>query len=240
MTQSIPQWKYINGVVNLIYLAEINLLLSKKIYDYINNKIIISTSNFFLLTANNAFFESVNILHTLLCPITKQELTIQPLLKDIIDSEKGYVSKIAEEKVSMYLKKLKQDYPNQNYLDYTFLSKGDSRPIGDIIAEIGKKKRIEDGMADLEKMKEAFEKSDFHKIRHQNSAHKNKHLLSPAGTVNLFINKKFLDELSIIVKDLKICSNFWFKRSLDNPFQNVLDSLEKIAVQLQSKVESSN
>lgn len=230
-----PEWKSVPDVMDLIYLAEINFLVCKQIYTDVLGEAIKKWpkgvkqkpgQDFLLLTANNAFFESISIIHTLVCSTKKEEVQIKPLLEAVIERDKKAASEIADTHVNKFAVQLEKDYPNPNYLDYTFLTRGDARPVGDIIADIRKKKRVDSGLNDLNALKEKFEKYNFHKIRHQSAAHKNKLLDSPAGAANLFIQEDLIKKLGEIVKELKIDANFWLDYELRNPYSHILSSLE--------------
>jgi len=93
--------------------------------------------------------------------------------------------------------------------------------ISDILADIRKKKR-QSGLANLEVLKTEFKNKNFHKIRHQSVAHKNKLLKEPAGSVDLYLNNKVISGLGEIIKKLCIQSYFWFDYELWNP--NILIS----------------
>ncbi len=234
-----PEWKNVPDAMDLIYLAEINFLVCEKIYIDVLGDAIKKWpegvqqkpgQDFLLLVANNAFFESISIIYTLICSTKKEEVRIKPLLETIVEKDKKIANEMTDNIVSRFSKQLNKDYPNPNYLDYSFLTLRDSRLIGDILADIRKKKRVSSGLKDLKVLRDKFEKCSFHKIRHQSAAHKNKLLDSPAGAAHLFIQENLVKKLGEIVKTLKINSYFWFDYQLGNPYSHILSSLEDIAM----------
>ena len=65
--------KNIKDVMRLIYLADINFLICKKIYDYLDPQNRKENYDFLLLSANNAFMESIGIIHTLIASTKKKK-----------------------------------------------------------------------------------------------------------------------------------------------------------------------
>ncbi len=226
--KNIPMWKYTHEIQKLVHLADINFLVCKEIYHFLP-KDRIKANKFLLLSANNAFNEAVSILHTLLCSTKEEELTIKPLLKEIIEKEKSSSlnSLIVDKKLKQFIDKITKDYPLSNYFTYDFLFHGDNRLIGDILSELRKKKR-QSGLEDLNILKTEFESKNFHKIRHQSTAHKNKLLKDPSGSIDLYLKYAVIDELGKIVKNLRIQSYFWFDYQLQNPFFSTTNDLEAI------------
>ena len=94
-----PDWKILPNTMGLVYLAELNFMIIEKIYhelDHDNKK---HPAYYFLaFSASNSFFESVNILYTLLCSTKKEELRIKPLLLDSLKGKDGRVLKESIEK----------------------------------------------------------------------------------------------------------------------------------------------
>lgn len=219
---TIPTWKYLSEVQKLIYLADINFLVCEKIYESLPTDRI-KANKFLLLSANNAFNEAIEILHTLLCSNKKEELTIKPLLEEIINKEKSISVSMEDKKIDEFVKKISEDYPCPDYSIYTFLSDNDERLIGDILSDICKKKR-QLGLKELEEIKKEFEQNNFHKIRHQSAAHKNKHLSDPAGATDLYLKDDYIKNLGTVIKKLRISSYFWFDYELRNPnYQTICD-----------------
>ncbi|OGY48056.1 MAG: hypothetical protein A2663_03220 [Candidatus Buchananbacteria bacterium RIFCSPHIGHO2_01_FULL_46_12] len=208
----------------LIYLADTNFLVCKKIYESLPSDGI-KANKFLLLSANNAFNEAIGILHTLLCSTKKEELLIKSLLEKIIEKEKSDSIFINDEKISQFFQKISDDYPYPDYSSYTFLSIADGRLIGDILADIRKKKR-QSGLTNLDEIKTEFEKENFYKIRHQSVAHKNKQLNDPAGATDLYLKDDYIEKLGVIVKKLRLCSYFWFDYELRNPNDKIICDLE--------------
>lgn len=229
---NVPTWKYLSEVQKLIYLVDINFLVCKKIYESLPTDRI-KANRFLLLSANNSFHDAIENLHTLLCSNKKEELIIKPLLEEIIEKEKSVNVSVEGRKIDEFVQRVFQDYPNPDYLSYTFLLDKDDRIIGDILADARKKKR-RTGLKDLGKIKQEFEQNDFHKIRHQSVAHKNKFLNDPSGSVDLYLKDGYIEKLEIIVKKLRINSYFWFDYELENPYYQVVHDLDlcnaKIAV----------
>ena len=225
--ENVPTWKYLSEVQKLIYLADTNFLVCKKIYETLP-KDRIKANKFLLLSANNAFNEAIEILHTLLYSTKKEELTIKPLLGEIINKEKSTTFSIEDNKVNQFFKKIVEDYPYLDYYSYTFLSINDNRLIGDILADMRKKKRRL-GLTDLENIKKDFEKDNFHRIRHQSAAHKSQYLDNPAGATDLYLKNDYIEKLGNIVKKLRIYSYFWFNYELRNPNDKTIYDLELLA-----------
>lgn len=222
----IPEWKYLSEVQKLIYLADTNFLVCKTIYDSLPDDRI-KANKFLLLSANNAFNEAIEILHTLLCSTKKEELIIKPLLEAIVLKEESISISVPDEKVSQFYSRITEDYPDPDYYSYDFLSESDDRLIGDILADIRKKKRTE-GVIDLEDLKTEFEKNNFHKIRHQSATHKNIHLDNPSGSTELYVKDELLNKLGELIKKLRINSYFWFDYELRNPYFQAINDLEKL------------
>lgn len=220
-------FKFKYDIVSLIYLADINFLACEKIYSEVINKDEKHEGyRFLLLSANNSFYEAVNILHTLLCSKKDEEVRIRPALEEIIESQSGLISKDDPVMFNEYIEKIKADYPSPDFSEYDFLGPIGNR--GDIMAQFRVIKTTEEGLSDFEKIKEKFEKYQFHKIRHQSSAHKNKHLDDPAGASQLVLRDDLIKKLGEIIKEVKIHSHFWFGYTLDNPNYPVLIALDKL------------
>ena len=67
--------------MGLVYLADLNFMIVHKIYNELDlEKKDHPTYYFLIFSASNAFFESVNILYTLLCSKKHEEFRIRPLL----------------------------------------------------------------------------------------------------------------------------------------------------------------
>ena len=88
MKKVLSKSKQINDLMDLVYLADINFLVCKKLYQCVDPKKRQFYDDFFLLTANNAFYESIGITYSLLCSKKDEEIRIEPLLKEIIEKEK--------------------------------------------------------------------------------------------------------------------------------------------------------
>lgn len=222
--KNIRTYKYLSEVQKLIYSADANFLVCEKIYELLPVDII-KANMFLLLSANNAFSEAVEILHTLLCSTKQEELTIKPLLEEIIEKEKSVSSSIEDKRLNQFLQKISEDYPSPDYFSYAFLFEHDKRLIGDILADIRKKKR-QSALIDFESIKTEFEKENFHKIRHQSAAHKNKLLNNPAGATDLYLKDGYIERLGVIVKKLRINSYFWFDYEIQNPNNKTISDLE--------------
>lgn len=224
-----PDWRYLPNVMNLVYLADIDFLICEKIYsDHVGRKPPHSSYDFLLLSANNAFNEAVKIIYTLILSTKKEELRIKPILDQVIKKEHGFSASVDAKKSQKFVENFRKDYPNPNYLGYSFLTEDDPRVVGDIVSDIRKNKLVKNGLEDFLKLKEEFEKYGFHKIRHQTIAHKNKNLLSPAGAANLLLKNELIENLGKIIKNLKINAYFWFNYQVSNPYGSILNSLDKI------------
>lgn len=220
-------FKFKYDIVSLIYLADINFLTCKKIYSEVINK---NKEHeyywFLLLSANNSFNEAVSILHTLLCSKKDEEVRIKPALEEIVELQKGLISKDNPEMFNEFIERVKADYPSPDFSEYDFLGQIGNR--GDIMAQFRVIKTTEDGLNDFEIIKKKFEEYHFHKIRHQSAAHKNKHLEDPAGASQLVLKDDLIKKLGEIIKDVKIHSHFWFGYTLDNPNYSVLIAIDKL------------
>jgi Txe/YoeB family toxin of Txe-Axe toxin-antitoxin module len=220
-----PEWQYTRNIMDLVYLADIDFLICDKIYRISDPKP--TSYDFLKLSANNSFFESIEILHTLIYSKDKNELRIEPAIKDIIEKDELSDVKINSEVVDKFLKFIEAQYPNPNYNQFNF-DKKMNLPIGDIIAEIKKAKIILNGIDDFELLKSKFESYGFHKIRHQSAAHKNKLLPNPAGAANLTIKTDLIDKLGEIIKIIRIDCYIWFDYGLTNPYGCVIESLDRL------------
>lgn len=220
-------FKFKYDIVSLIYLADINFLTCEKIYSEVINK---NKEHeyywFLLLSANNSFNEAVSILHTLLCSKKDEEVRIKPALEEIVELQKGLISKDNPEMFNEFIERVKADYPSPDFSEYDFLGQIGNR--GDIMAQFRVIKTTEDGLNDFEIIKKKFEEYHFHKIRHQSAAHKNKHLEDPAGASQLVLKDDLIKKLGEIIKDVKIHSHFWFGYTLDNPNYSVLIAIDKL------------
>lgn len=220
-----PKFKY--DIVSLIYLADLNFLTCEKIY----SEIISKNKNhpgyrFLLLSANNSFNEAVSILHTLLCSKKDEEVRIKPALEEAVKMQSGLITKDDPEMFDEFIKRLRVDYPSPNFSEYDFLGPISNR--GDVMAQFRAIKTTEDGLADFEMIKTKFEKYNFHKIRHQVAAHKNKHLDEPASASQLLLKDDLIKKLEEIIREVKIHSYFWFGYTLDNPNYPVLIALNEL------------
>lgn len=235
MKYEISQSEYIYKIHQLVHLAEINFLVCQKIYkDYLSKKGR-HENTFFVLTANNAFHESLSTLQTLICSTEKNDLKIKPVLEKIIAEEKkDFVDKIDNERASEFLASINRDYPYlgeqtlYSYKTFLFKENEDDTMLGQIMADIRSKRRIENGLKDFDDLKEKFEKYNFHKIRHHQVGHKHKDLKEPAGSVDLLLQDQLIQNLADVIKDLKIKTNFWFNFSFGNPDYSILDNLDKV------------
>lgn len=225
MTKEPPAWKTMRDLMDLVYLAEVNFLICKTTYLHLDRQKRIKGYDYFLMSANNAFNETIGILHTLLCSTKKEEIRMEPRLKEVIERDKKDIPFITDEKAKEFSERLSADYPRPNYSSYTFLQENDDRLIGDIMADIRKKKRVESGLEDIKKLKGKFEGFNFHKIRHQAIAHKNKHLESPAGAAIGLIKETYIENLGEVIKELKLNAYFWFDYTLINPYIFITVSL---------------
>jgi len=234
---SLTEKSLISNAMDLVYLAEINFLICQKIYtevlgDTIKNWPAATKQktgqDFLLLTANNAFNESVNIIHTLISSTIKQEIRLKPLVEEALKRDSNNLITISEDKINQFTEQISIDYPNPDYLNYSFLLENDSRLIGEVLADIRKQKRHVSGLDDLNNLKTKFEKFGFHKIRHQLTAHKNKLLDSPGGNSRLYLRIELIDQLGEVIKELKIGTHFWFDYQLGNPLMYLLDSFGEL------------
>jgi hypothetical protein len=125
-----------------------------------------------------------------------------------------------------FIERIKADYPSPDFFEYDFLGPIENR--GDVMAQLRVIKTTEDGLSDLKMIKEKFESYDFHKIRHQIAAHKNKHIEDPAGASQLILKDDLIKKLGEIIMEVKIHSHFWFGYTLDNPNYPILIALDKL------------
>jgi len=231
----------ISKLMGLVNLAEIDFLICEKIYKEVLNDSIKAYpagvekkigEDFLLLTANNAFDNAVSILHTLICSNKKEEIRIKPLLEEVLNNDKGFKDSIPDEKLIIFIDKIYNNYPDNHSFEFNFLREGDDRPIGCIMSDLQKKKRLNDKLTGLYDLKNKFEGFKFHKIRHQLVAHKNKFLESPSGHANLYLKEEVIKNLGDIVKELKIDTYFWFNYSLDNPLKYTIKSYDDLVLNI--------
>lgn len=228
-------FKFTYDLVSLIYLADINFLTCEKIYsEIINVEEKHEGYRFLLLSANNSFNEAISILHTLLCSKKDEEVRIRPALEEIIRRQSGLISKDKPDVYDEFIRRINADYPNPDFSEYDFLGPIEGR--GNIMAQFRVIKTTEEGLADFELIKSKFEGYDFHKIRHQSAAHKNKHLEDPAGASLRVLKEGLIEQLGEIVKEVKIHAHFWFGYTLDNPNYPVLVALDNLLDKRDSKV----
>ena len=225
---------YRYNLVGLAYLAEANFLVCEKIYKEVIDKKE-NRSDFLLLAANNAFFESVGTLFTLLCSRKKEEVRIRPMLEKIIADEQDEKNDIDPKAVEIFISGIKKDYPNIDYWEYRDLLCGPTNEqIGNAMAKARSRWRIDHGLEDLNALKEKFEKGNFHKIRHQTFAHKNHHLDAPAGAADRVLFASLITDLGVIVRELKINMHIWFDYSHETHHIGVLNSLDEIIRKMDS------
>lgn len=234
MKKEIPQSIYLDKIYKLVHLAEINFLVCQKIYkDYLNEKGR-HENTFFVLTANNAFNESVSVLQTLICSTEKNDLKIKPVLEKIIENDKNSTVQIDPQMESQFIESIERDYPylgESTFYGYkSFLLRADEpdNHLGTVMADIRRKKRVESGLVDFQELKAKFEKFSFHKIRHHQVGHKHQDLKEPAGSADLLFQDFYIDNLGEIIKDLKIKTYFWFDFSFGNPNYSMLNSLDEV------------
>lgn len=234
MKDKISQLEYTHKIFQLVHLAEINFLVCQKIYKNYLDERGRHENIFLVLAANNAFNESLSALQTLICSTEKNDLRIKPVLKKVIENDKNSIAPIDPEVEFQFIKSIERDYPylsESTFYGYkTFLLQVDEPDshLGMVMENIRRKKRVEDGLADFKELKTKFEKFSFHKIRHQQIGHKHQDLKEPAGSVNLLIQDSYINNLSKIIKDLKIKTYYWFDFSFSNPNYAILTSLDKI------------
>lgn len=232
MSKHVPEWKEISDIVKLVYLADLNFMICKRIYEFIDPQNRDDFYDFFLLMANNAFNETVNIIHSLLCSKNANEVRIKPVLEKIVEREKVSIPTVDDNKVEHLFKRIDKDYPAVDFNSYTFLKKDDKRPIGNIMEDLRKKKRNSTGMEDLIDLKDQFEKENFHKIRHQAIAHKNKYLDNPAATAVGTIYPEYIEKLGEIIKKLRINCHIWFNYTLVNTSIGAIKAFEEVLEKL--------
>ncbi|MDD3006688.1 MAG: hypothetical protein PHX30_03855 [Candidatus Pacebacteria bacterium] len=221
--------QYIDKIVKLVYLADINFLVCEKIYSKLPENELLGY-DFSILSANNSFYASIEILHTLICSKKQEELTIKPILEKIIEKEKASIPEIKEDLVQAFMDFLEKNYPTPDYYKFDFGTEEDNSYIGDKMADIRKKKRSLSGLTDLKELKKHFEGQNFHKIRHQSVAHKNKLLKEPGGVANLKLERDWIAKLGQIIKILRIDCYIWFDYELSNPCVSALESLDKLFI----------
>lgn len=178
MKDKISQSEYTHKIFQLVHLAEINFLVCQKIYkDYLSKKGR-HENTFFVLSANNAFNESLNVLQTLICSTEKNDLKIKPALEKVIENDKNFLVFVDPKIESQFIKSIERDYPyldESTFYSYkTFLLQADEpdNHLGGVMTDITRKKRVESGLADFQALKTKFEKFSFHKIRHHQVGHK--------------------------------------------------------------------
>ncbi len=234
MKGEIYQSGYIDKVFKLVHLAEINFLVCQKIYKNYLKKKGRHENTFFVLTANNAFNESLSVLQTLICSTEKNDLKIKPILEKIIEDDKDSLVPVDPKIEYQFIGSIEKDYPHlgestfYSYRRFLLKSGEPDNHLGTIMENIQRKKRVESGLVDFQELKVKFEKFRFHKIRHHQIGHKHQDLKEPAGSANLLLQDSYINNLEEIIKDLKIKTYFWFGFSFDNPNYPILDSLNEI------------
>ncbi len=234
MKQEISQSNYIYKIHQLIHLAEINFLVCQKIYkDYLSLKG--RHKNIFLvLIANNAFEQSLSVLQTLICSTEKNDLKIESALEKVIENDKNSVVCVDPKMEAEFVESIERDYPylgEETFYGYKkFLLKDDEPDnyLGGVMADIKRKKRVENGLKDFQELQNKFKKYSFHKIRHHQVGHKHQNLKEPAGSADLLFQDVYIDNLGDVIKDLKIKSYYWFDFPFGNPNYSMLDSLDEI------------
>lgn len=218
-------------IAKLVYLAEINFRVCQKIYrDYSDNN---NKNTFLILAANNAFCESVSVLHTLLCSTEKNDLKVLPVLEKVVENDKKTSVVIDSRIVNEFIQIIEKNYPCLDssvwYSCKAFLIKPieSESYLGDIIANIRKQKRVESGLSDFQQLKNNFEKCNFHKIRHHQISHKHMNLKEPAGSTSFLLSNIHINNLEKIIKQLKINTYFWFDFDFINPYYSILNDLER-------------
>lgn len=234
MRKEISQSDYVYKIFQLVHLAEINFLVCQKIYkDYLNEKGR-HENTFFVLTANNAFNESLSVLQTLICSTEKNDLKIKPALEKVIGNDKNSLAPVDPKIESQFIESIEKDYPYLGestfyaYKSFLLQSNEPDNHLGTVMAKIRRKKRVESGLADFQELKTKFEKFSFHKIRHHQVGHKHQDLKEPAGSANLLFQDSYINNLGEIIKDLKIKTYFWFDCPFGNPNYSMLDSLDEV------------
>ena len=234
MKREISQSEYVHKIFQLVHLAEINFLVCQKIYkDYLSKKGR-HENTFFVLTANNAFNESLSVLQTLICSTEKNDLKIKPALEKVIENDKNSLVPVDQKIESQFIESITKDYPyldESTFYEYkSFLLQANEpdNHLGAVMADIRRKKRVESGLTDFQELKTKFEKFSFHKIRHHQVGHKHQDLKEPAGSADLLFRDSYIDNLGEIIKDLKIKTYFWFDFSFGNPNYLMLDSLDEV------------
>jgi len=223
--------KMTSKMIRLVNLAEINFLICEKIQK--NEKL--KNSKFLILTSNNCFSSAIGILHSLLSSTTKEELKIQPLflIKKQNEEDKNkfsVISNIDKKNAKKLYRAFLKDYPKINYFNYQLLNSNNMQ-IGDKLIRFEMIHRLDNGTRELKKIKEKFEKNNFHLIRHQTVAHKNCKVDEIDGVANYLIKPQYISELSNIIKDLKVSVCFWFHYEIiSNNNSILLEELKQIKV----------
>lgn len=217
------------NIVKLINLAEINLKVCEYIQGTLKDEYKLSGKNkFLILASNNAFHQAVGIIHGLLCSTKREDIKIRSILENVLKKE-IIVSYNANEQAeaTALLEQILNDYPAIDYCSYTFLNT-DDQLIGDRLAFLRKLKRQDNFLLNkLKELKKQFENDDFHKIRHQTVAHKNKKLIEPAGAISLLVKKEYIPKLKKIIVELKVIVNYFgFDYALENNNSDVLTFLK--------------
>ena len=204
----------------LVYRADMNLYLCNYIYKYFSDKKE-SVPNLWLLIANNAFNETISILHTLLSSTIMNELRIGPILDQIVSNYWEFDRKFDDEFLSKYIEAIGSIYPwGRDMYPAILVTKKDEMGYGaniwGIIADINKEVTYLHWKTSLTKIKKEFERGHFHLIRHQSVAHKNQHITDPSQQLYSPIYPDIRSSLTDIMKDLRINSSFWLGWELYN------------------------
>lgn len=208
-------------IQELIWLAEVNINITKYIYSHFKNT---PFDQFWLLTANNAYFESVSICHTLVCSKDKNELQIKPLLEKItaLDIKNGYAS-YPENAITEFKAHVKEVFPNEPYNFYLLTSGDDIKKFKMIIRK--------SSIKDLEMLKNKFINDKFNVIRHEFSAHKNKE--KSHQRYQYTVSDNYINKLDDFLKELRIDAYFWFDIVMNNQVQSqgeIISNLKRCLV----------
>lgn len=213
----------IQKLQDLIWLAETNFWIFKRIYDeHYKNTESHNNSNLLLLLANNSFEHTVLILQSLLVSKNEKELKIEKVLPIIVarDTLNDVTTKLDDLRNAMLA-----SYPNHSSVIEHLIQNGFN---GDDLQKLRVICR-KTGPLKLKEIADKFQKSGFSDIHHEMIAHRDKGNPDPAGSVRRVFTIQIAQSLEDIIKMLVVESYFWFDYvSYNNDLRKLTSQLDKM------------
>ena len=220
-----PQYK----VHELICRADINVRYSQFLAEYLprDSYGFADREGFLSMLQQNAFFNAVNMSHTLLATRYKEnELRIRPFLEKKIKDEQEYGFKNSTEELEkgmhILLSWMEETYPNFHNDNEMMLSIQNE---SDILTEIRRYRRNSYSLDVLSQIEKEFSLNGFNKIRNSVTAHSNRS--SPQPGQMLPIEITLISKLCNIVKRMYIEGYFWFDYVPSNHYEYILEEHKK-------------